>query len=222
MADAEHEAERRSGDAPDSNVAAEHDSAEQAAGGDSSHTASSDTGKQPRRMTFSVSARGLIIGLLIAVLAGAVGTFAWLYVDARSQLNEQTRKQEDYAHAEKVALDYAVNAAAMNYQDLNAWKPKLVAGTSPELRDKLTEAAKSMEQVLVPLQWMSKAQPLTAKVHSSEGGIYVVDSFVSVQTKTVQAPDALQSTATYSVVIDSNKDWQITDVGGIGAVLESK
>jgi len=43
-----------------------------------------------------------------------------------------------------------------------------------------------------------------------------VDSFVSVQTKTIQAPDALQSTATYSTTIDSNNNWQITDVGGIG------
>ncbi len=44
--------------------------------------------------------------------------------------------------------------------------------------------------------------------------IYVVDSFVSVQTKTVQAPEALQSTATYSTTIDSNNNWLITDVGG--------
>jgi hypothetical protein len=222
MADNEHEAEKPGADASDATEGAAHDSTDQTASGNSSDRTSSDTGKQRRPMTFSVTARGLVVGLLIAVLAGAVATFAWLYIDARSQLNEQTRTQEDYARAEKIALDYAVNAAAMNYQDLNAWKPKLVAGTSPELRDKLTEAATSMEQILVPLQWNSTAQPLTAKVRSSDGGVYVVDSFVSVQTKTVQAPEALQSTATYSVVIDRNKDWQITDVGGIGAVLESK
>jgi hypothetical protein len=59
-----------------------------------------------------------------------------------------------------------------------------------------------------------------AKVRSSAGGIYTVDCFVSVQTKTVQAPDALQSTATYSVTIDSNQNWVITDVGGIGSMME--
>ncbi len=172
-----------------------------------------------RRISFSVSTRGLLSAVLMVVLTGAAATFAWLYVDAHGKLAEQSRDRDNAAHAEKIALNYAVNAAAMNYQDLTAWKVKLVAGTSPELNDKLTKAASSMEQILVPLQWTSTAQPLTAKVHSFAGGVYVVDCFVSVQTKTVQAADALQSTATYSVTIDSNKDWQITDVGGIGAVV---
>ena len=110
----------------------------------------------------------------------------------------------------------------MNFQDMNAWKVKLVAGTSPELKDKLSKAAESMEQLLVPLQWTSTAQPLVAKVRSHTGGIYVVDCFVSVLTKTVQAPDPLQSTATYSVTINSGNNWQISDVGGIGAVVEQK
>ena len=79
-----------------------------------------------------------------------------------------------------------------------------------------------MEQILVPLQWNSTAHPLVAKVRSDTGGVYVVDCFVSVLTKTVQAPEPLQSTATYSITIDSSKNWQITDVGGVGAVVEHK
>ena len=114
------------------------------------------------------------------------------------------------------------NAAEINFSDLNAWKAKLVAGTSPALKDKLGNAAVQMEQILVPLQWTSTAHPLVAKVRSDTGGIYVVDCFVSVLTKTVQSPGPLQSTATYSVTIDSNKNWEISDVGGIGAVVERK
>ena len=53
-------------------------------------------------------------------------------------------------------------------------------------------------------------------------GVYVVDTFVSVLTKTTQAPDNLQSTATYSITIDGNKNWVITNVGGIGAVVAAK
>jgi hypothetical protein len=75
---------------------------------------------------------------------------------------------------------------------------------------------------LVPLQWNSTAQPLAAKVRSNAGSVYVVDSFVSVLTKTAQGPEPLQSTATYSITIDSNKDWQITDVGGIGSAIAGK
>ena len=171
-----------------------------------------------RRLSISVSARSLTYAALIAVLVGTLITFIWLYIDAQHGLNAQAHISANNAHAEKVALDYAVNAAAMNYQDLNGWKTRLVAGTSPELNDKLSKAAESMQQILIPLQWTSTARPLVAKVRSIAAGIYIVDCFVSVQTKTMQAPDPLMSTATYSLTLDSNKNWQITDVGGIGAL----
>jgi hypothetical protein len=175
-----------------------------------------------RPKSISVSFRGLILGGVIAALVLAVAAFGWLYVDARHGLDAQSTQAANDAHAEKIALDYAVNAATMDFKDLQAWHVKLVAGTSPELTKKLTDAGTSMEQVLIPLQWSSTAQPLVAKVRSTTGGVYVVDSFVSVQTKTAQAPEALQSTATYSTTIDSNNDWQITDVGGIGSVMGPK
>jgi hypothetical protein len=178
--------------------------------------------KKSVRLQVSISLRSFLIAAVIVALVGAVGVLAWLYVGAHRKLDEQTRRSENNAHAEKVALDYAVNAAAMDFKDLNAWKVKLIAGTSPELKEKLTQAATSMEQILVPLEWSSTARPLAAKVRSVTGGAYVVDSFVGVMTKTVQAPDPLQSTATYSVTIDSAKNWQITDVGGIGSVVEQK
>jgi Mce-associated membrane protein len=137
----------------------------------------------------------------------------------QGKLDAQAHAASNRDKAEDIAADYAVNAAAMDYQDFNAWKVKLVKGTSPELKDKLSKAAGSMEQVLAPLQWKSTAKPLATKVRSDAGGIYVVDSFVSVLTKTMQAPDGLQSTATYSVTIDSNNNWQISDVGGIDSAL---
>jgi Mce-associated membrane protein len=170
----------------------------------------------------SVSMRGLVVGAVIVALVAAVAVLGWLYVGARHQLDAQATQSTNDAHAEKIALDYAVNAATMDFKDLQAWHVKLVAGTSPDLTKKLSDAGASMEQVLVPLQWSSTAQPLVAKVRSSTGGTYVVDSFVSVQTKTVQAPEALQSTATYSTTIDSNNNWRITDVGGIGSAMGPK
>lgn len=179
--------------------------------------------KSPRPpRSISLSLRGLMVTGVIVVLAVAVGVLGWLYGSARHELNAQAAQATNDARAEKIALDYAVSAATMDYKDLQAWHVKLVAGTTPELNKKLSEAGTQMEQVLVPLQWSSSAQPLIAKVRSSTGGIYVVDSFVSVQTKTAQAPEALQSTATYSTTIDSNNNWLITDVGGIGSAMEPK
>ncbi|HET7739798.1 MAG TPA: hypothetical protein VFL67_04020 [Mycobacterium sp.] len=177
--------------------------------------------KAPRTSrSISLSVRSLVVGAAIALLVAAVATMGWLYIGARSQLDAQAAQSANNSRAEKMALDYAVNAATMDYKDLQAWKVKLVAGTTPELNKKLSEAGTSMEQVLVPLEWSSSARPLVAKVRSNDGGVYVVDSFVSVQTKTIQSPEALQSTATYSTTIDSNNNWLITDVGGIGSALE--
>lgn len=167
----------------------------------------------------TISVRALVAGVVVVILVGAIGALAWLYIGAQNTLDAQNSQAADNKHAEDVALTYAVNAAVMNFQDLNTWKTKLVAGTSPELKDKLTKAADSMEQILMPLQWNSTAKPLVAKVRSESGGVYVVDSFVSVLTKTTQAPDGLQSTATYSITMDGNNNWQITDVGGIDAVI---
>jgi Mce-associated membrane protein len=173
--------------------------------------------KVPRRV--SVTLRTVIVTVVICLLAGAAGVLGWLYIGAEGKLDAQAREASNRERAEEISTDYAVNAAEMDYQDFNTWKVKLVKGTSPELKDKLTKAADSMEQVLAPLQWKSTAKPLAAKVRSNVGGIYTVDSFVSVLTKTMQAPDGLQSTATYSITIDSNNDWQITDVGGIDSAL---
>lgn len=181
---------------------------------------SADTKSAQRRV--SVSLRGLVHSAVILALVATIGLLGWLYWQAQDKIDTQAQQSANFARAEKIALDYAANAAAMDFQSLEEWKAKLVAGTTPELNDKLTEAAKSMEQILVPLEWSSTASPLAAKVRSNAGTIYVVDAFVSVQTKTVQAPEPLQSTAAYSITIDGSKDWQISDVGGIGAMVEGK
>jgi Mce-associated membrane protein len=178
--------------------------------------------KAKDRRRVSVSVRALLVATLIVALLASVGVLAWLYLGARAKLDEEARQVANNSHAERIALDYAVDAAKINVQDLDTWKKNLVKGTTSELKEKLSSAAKSMEQILAPLQWNSTAIPLVAKVRSNSNGIYVVDTFVGVETKTMQAPEGLQSTATYSITIDSNHDWQISDVGGIGAVVGQK
>src|SRR5882757_4187775 len=170
----------------------------------------------------SISVRALAIATVIVALVAATGVMTWLYLGARTTLDHQNGQASDNRRAEQIALDYAVNAAVMDYKDLAPWKQKLVAGTTRELNAKLTEASAAMEQILLPLQWSSTAQPIAAKLRSSDNGVYVVDAFVSVMTKTVQAADSLQSTATYTVTIDSNNSWQISDVGGITSAVAPK
>jgi hypothetical protein len=175
-----------------------------------------------RRISVSLSLRAAVLASVFVLLLTATGVMTWLYFGERGKVETQQRQVADDKRAEQIALDYAVNAATMNFQDLNAWKGKLVKGTTPALSERLSKAATQMQQILVPLEWNSTAQPLAAKVRSDANGIYVVDTFVTVLTKTTQAPDNLQSTATYSITIDSKNNWQISDVGGIAAVVGSK
>jgi|SRR5712671_4330110 Mce-associated membrane protein len=206
-----------------------HDGAAIAAGENGSEDPKagvSDDAKPTRRrgknLRVTVSVRAVAVAAMVVGLVAALGVMTWLYLGSKQHLDDQARQASNSRRAEQVALDYAVSAAVMDFKDLATWKTDLVKGTTPELKDKLTKAATSMEQILVPLEWNSTARPLVAKVRSDTNGTYVVDAFVSVLTKTVQAPDGLQSTATYSVTIDSNHDWLISDVGGIGDVVGNK
>lgn len=187
---------------------------------DESERADKPQPNEPRRV--SVSVRTLaVIAVIVSLIAG-LGVTTWLYLGAKTKLDDRAHQAADISRAEKVALDYAVNAAVMDFKDLGPWKQNLVKGTTPELKKKLTEAATAMEQILLPLQWSSTAKPLAAKMRSHDNGLYVVDAFVSVMTKTVQATENLQSTATYSITINSADGWLISDVGGIAAVVGDK
>lgn len=204
---------------------AERDAPDAKAAGEDNDSAAIDTQRKSTKAEarrVSVSIRTLLLATVIGALLASVGVLTWLYLGEKAKLDEQARQGANNRHAEQVALDYAVDAAKINAQDLDSWKKNLVKGTTPELKEKLNSAGKSMEQILAPLQWNSTAIPLAAKVRSNSNGIYVVDTFVGVQTKTMQAPEGLQSTATYSITIDSKHDWQISDVGGIGAVIGQK
>lgn len=170
----------------------------------------------------SLSVRSLSLGALITALVAALAVMTWLYLGADRKYDAQVQQQRDREHAEQVALDYAVRAAVMDHKDLAPWRRALVEGTTPELGKKLTDAATAMEQILLPLQWSSSAKPIAAKVRSHDNGVYVVDAFVSVMTKTIQTPENLQSTATYAVTINPSDDWKISDVGGIGQVVGDK
>ncbi|WP_319449708.1 MULTISPECIES: hypothetical protein [unclassified Mycobacterium] len=187
-----------------------------------SHSDALTTPTEAKARRVSVSVRTLALAALILSLIAATGVMTWLYLGANSRLDDQARQVDNNKHAEQIALDYAVNAAIMDFQNLAPWKENLVKGTTAELRDKLNKAATEMDQILLPLQWSSAARPLVAKVRTDNNGMYIVDAFVSVSTKTVQAPDSLQSTATYSITLDRNHDWQITDVGGIDAMVGAK
>lgn len=167
----------------------------------------------------SIKLKTVAVATLVLVLAVALAILGWQLSDKSDQIAADRSESAETAHAEQVALDYATAAAEMNFQDLAAWRSRLTKGTSPELSNRLTQAAGSMEQIITPLQWVSTAKPVAAKVRSNNNGIYAVDCFVSVLTKNSQAPEGIQSTATYQLSLDSHHNWTITDIGGVGSAL---
>ncbi|MBF6171896.1 hypothetical protein IU476_10470 [Nocardia blacklockiae] len=158
----------------------------------------------------------------MAGLLAATTTFAALYWSARSTLADRDDRAAADRHAEQIASDYAVGASTIDFHDVKSWITRLQAGTTPQLAAKFDATAPQLEQILLPLQWTSKATPLSAAVTSESNGVYKVNAYLNVNSTSAQTPDGAQTTVTYSLTIDSNADWKITDVGGLQNALPTK
>ncbi|GAB2443279.1 hypothetical protein [Nocardia tengchongensis] len=177
-------------------------------------------GEDPRTLSIRLSTV-LTAAAAIALVASTV-TFASLYSSARSTIADRDAKATDNRHAEQIASDYALGASTIDYRDVKAWLGRLKTSTSPQLSAKFDATGPQLEQILLPLQWTSKATPLSSAVVSESGGIYKVNAYVTVASTSAQTPDGAQTTVTYSLAIDSNSDWKITEVGGLQNALPTK
>lgn len=169
----------------------------------------------------SVSLRSILIGVVAVLLVGAMAFMGWQWSSSADEVDQLKATAADNVAAEKVALDYATGAADMSFENPDEWRTLLTKGTSPELSERLRRASTQMEQLLRPLQWSSSAQPIAAKVESVDGNTYEVVAFVNVQTKNVQAPSGIESTATYRVTMDKSQNWLITAISSTGSNLDA-
>ncbi|PKV98768.1 hypothetical protein [Nocardia fluminea] len=176
---------------------------------------------QPPR-TVSLRLSTVLITVTIAALVAAVVTFASLYFSAEATIADREARDADAAHVEQIASDYGVGASTIDYRDVRAWFTRLKTGTTPQLAAKFDATAPQLEQILLPLQWTSKATPLSATVTSESGGIYKVNAYLDVVSTSAQTPDGTRTTVTYSLTVDRNADWQITEVGGLQNALPTK
>ncbi|WP_280234815.1 hypothetical protein [Nocardia cyriacigeorgica] len=172
--------------------------------------------------TVSVQVSTIVRGAVIGALAIAVVVFAALWLSTRGDIADREARATAEARAEQVATEYAVGAATVDYQNINGWVGSLKAGTTDQLAGKMDSTAPLLERVLIPLKWTSTASPITAKVMSEDSGVYQVSVFVNVNSTNAQTPDGAQTTVSYSVTIDENDGWKITDVGGVGGALPLK
>lgn len=178
----------------------------------------------PRRgqLTVAIRLSTVLVSLVIVVLLVLSIVFGCLYFSARSTLSDRDAAAADDQHAEQIATNYSVGASTIDYHDVKGWIDRLKAGTTPQLSAKFDATAPQLEQILLPLQWTSKATPLSAAVTSESGGIYKVNAYLDVTSTSAQTPDGGRTTVTYSLTIDRNSGWKITDVGGLQNALPTK
>lgn len=176
----------------------------------------------PQPRTVSIRLSTVLLTAAIAGLLIATVVFAGLYWSARSTLGDRDARAAEDRHAEQIATDYAVGASTIDFHDVKGWITRLQAGTTPQLAAKFDATAPQLEQILLPLQWTSKATPLSAAVTSESGGVYKVNAYLNVNSTSAQTPDGAQTTVTYTLTIDSNAGWKITDVGGLQNALPTK
>ncbi|MET8776886.1 hypothetical protein ABZV58_17935 [Nocardia sp. NPDC004654] len=172
--------------------------------------------------TVSLRWSTLATGTTITALLIATAVLAVLYTSARTTLADRDRREADHRHAEQLATDYALGASTIDYRDVKAWTHRLSQGTTPELAAKFDATAPQLEQVLLPLQWVSTANPLSSTVVSESGGLYKVNTYLTVNSSNVQHPDGAQTTVTYSLTIDRNSGWKISEVGGLQNAIAVK
>ncbi|MFE3794064.1 hypothetical protein [Nocardia tengchongensis] len=175
-----------------------------------------------RRRTVSFRLSTVLTAAAVAVLTVVAIVLGGLYWSAKSDLADRHSKAAGDRHAEQVASNYALGASTIDYKDTKAWLSKLQAGTTPQLAAKFAATGPQLEQILLPLQWTSTAVPLSSSVISEAGGIYKVNAYLNVTSTSAQSPDGVQTTVTYSLTIDRNADWKITDVGGLQNALPAK
>jgi Mce-associated membrane protein len=168
--------------------------------------------KRPRQIALrlsTVATTAAIFALLIAT-----GAFASLYFRVQHDISARDARAAEDRHAQQIATDYALGASTIDYRDTKTWFNKLKADTTAQLAAKFDASAPQLEQILQPLQWTSKATPITSTVMSESGGVYQVSAFLNVNSTSVQTPQGGITTVAYTVTVDKNAGWKITQVGG--------
>ncbi len=150
--------------------------------------------------------------------------FGSLYVSESGARNDDRAAAADREHAEQLAEDYAVGAATVDFQDLDAWLGRLKEGDIGRARCSLRgDVPHPYGRSSYLCSGSRLRAPIAATVETeADGGVYTVNAFVDVDSTSVQNPDSAQSTVTYSVTIDRNAGWEITDVGGLDGAIPGR
>ncbi|MGW5522423.1 serine/threonine protein kinase [Gordonia sp. NPDC003950] len=160
----------------------------------------------------------VIVGLVALSVAALVATtvLGILLSQRSDQLSAAEQLAADKAAAERVAGDYAVGAATFDFRDLTPWSTALKKGTAPELTSRFDVAVKTLTPLIQEVQWNQTARLIAATtVDVRADRQFVVQVFVSTHMTSTQNPAGLNTVTPYTVTLDRDDNWLITDVAGI-------
>ncbi|WP_186290563.1 proline-rich domain-containing protein [Gordonia zhaorongruii] len=165
----------------------------------------------------------VVCGLAFVCVAAliAMTVLAVLFTNRSDDLASMQQLDRDKAAAEKVAGEYAVGAATFKSDDLPAWSAALKKGTADELNSRFDTAVQTLTPLIQEVQWSQTAELISANtVDVRADRQFVVQVFVSTAMKSTQNPDGLNTVTPYTVTLDRDANWRITDVAGIGGVAQ--
>ncbi|MCH5644969.1 serine/threonine protein kinase [Gordonia sp. ABSL49_1] len=165
----------------------------------------------------------VIVGMTVLCLAAlvAAAVFGVLAYRSSKDLTAAENLTADKQSAERVAGDYAVGAATFDFKDLAPWSAALKKGTAPELASRFDVAVKTLTPLIQQVQWSQTAKLIAAKtIDVRADRQFVVQVFVSTHMTSTQNPNGLNTVTPYTITLDRDDNWLITDVAGIAGVAQ--
>ena len=151
----------------------------------------------------------------------AVAVLATLLAQRSTDLTAERRLTADKQTAETVAGNYAVGAATFDFNDLKPWSAALKKGTAAELNSRFDVAVNTLTPLIQEVQWVQTAKLIAAKtVDIRADRQFVVQVFVSTHMTSTQNPKGLNTVTPYTITLDRDSNWLITDVAGIAGAAQ--
>lgn len=170
----------------------------------------------PRRHPVVTALSVVCVAALIAV-----AVLAALFAQRSADLTAERGLAADKQTAETVAGNYAVGAATFDFNDLKPWSAALKKGTAAELNSRFDVAVNTLTPLIQEVQWVQTAKLIAAKtVDIRADRQFVVQVFVSTHMTSTQNPKGLNTVTPYTITLDRDSNWLITDVAGIAGAAQ--
>ena len=161
------------------------------------------------------------VSMLCVAALVAVGVLAYLLVQRSDDLAAERQLTADKQTAETVAGRYAVGAATFDFNNLQPWSTALKNGTAPELKSRFDVAVNTLTPLIQEVQWVQTAKLIAAKtVDIRADRQFIVQVFVSTHMTSTQNPKGLNTVTPYTITLDRDSNWLITDVAGIAGAAQ--